>query len=141
MRLPGPAARGDNAQPMRRNVLALLALALLAAAGTAPGCNFRCSCGSDGVAVSTEPEVTVAGSSECDAWCNKVRACGSECDALEKCKVEAGSCRAAKRASLRCEADKGEWTCIGGGYALSSSCGDFDELCTGADEDTKRVAE
>ena len=113
----------------------------MAAAGGLDGCRCACSGGSGGT-LSTPTVHNVATSPECDGVCKKIEACGTKCDRDDKCKIERGKCAASTRALLRCEAEKGTFTCLpGSAYAMTSPCVEDATLCTGADADTTKVPE
>lgn len=64
----------------------------------------------------------VLGSAECTAWCDaKVAAGCRACDSLD-CQIAKGSCDAAERAYLDCQAKTGRFSCTSGGMSIVHSC-------------------
>ncbi len=95
-----------------------------------PGCS---SGGGEG-----SSSTDVAGSAECDAYCEKENAlgCGITCRPSSACRIAAGSCAAATRALLDCKVKTGSWSCLKDsstpGVLISYSCGDYKSLCESA---------
>jgi len=116
-----------------------LAATAIASGGSLDGCRCECGGGSGGT-LSTPTVHNVSKSRECDAVCTKIEACGAQCDRDDKCKIDRGKCAASKKALLRCEADKGAFTCLPpSGYSMASPCAEDESLCTGADPDTTKL--
>lgn len=71
----------------------------------------------------------VIGSPECKAWCDtKVAAGCRACDSLD-CAIARGSCDAAERAYLDCQAKTGRFTCTSGGMSIVHNCRRDTTLC------------
>jgi len=71
----------------------------------------------------------VLGSAECKAWCDaKVAAGCRACDTLD-CQIARGSCDAAERAYLDCQAKTGRFSCASGGMSIVHNCKRDLSLC------------
>lgn len=75
------------------------------------------------------PVKDVADSTECDAYCAKVEACGSTCVPKDDCKVPTGQCAASVKERLDCEATTGQWVCGSGGFSIIHNCKYDPTLC------------
>ena len=74
--------------------------------------------GSGGDASTTD----ITGSSECAAFCTKLKAACGTCDPSKDCTIPAGSCDTAEKTYLQCEANTGQFTCSSSGWSVVSTC-------------------
>ena len=117
----------------------LVAGAVIAAVGAPQGC--QCQCGGGSGSLSSPTVHNVSSSPECDAVCKKIEGCNAQCDRDDQCKIERGKCAASKKALLRCQAEKGAFTCLPpAGFSTASTCVEDESICTGADPETTKVA-
>ena len=77
------------------------------------------------------PATDVAGSDECNAFCDALKAAcpSAKCDQKFECKIASGSCAADTKALLKCKADTGSFYCGADGFSVVSSCHHDASLC------------
>ena len=96
---------------------------------------FACSSNSSGD--------DVGSSAECKEFCDKAQAtCGTGCKPTTCLAHDNDMCTAGTLARLKCEAEKGSWSCFDGGWAVAYACGEeISAACAPSDAATSDVSD